>query len=174
MSDHVNSSLPALALVALLVFSPASAAAIDCTPLDSFGCGGSAYQNYVGTDAVPGEMACGTDYTGWDFQVFDVVVTVPNVVALASYTSTFDPALTFNHLLLFEHCDLTQCIDSDTSVDLQHQLTPCLDVGTYTLIVATKDVPSQSVMAVGSAGCADCEPVAIESRGWGAVKSIFR
>ncbi|MBU0742036.1 hypothetical protein KKG45_02995 [bacterium] len=174
MRIRIRLPLHVLALVVTVALSAAFAVALDCTPLDTFLCSGNACYNYIGIDAVPGEFACGTDYTGWDFQVFDVELTAPGLASPASYTSGFDPLIPDNHLLLFEHCDLAQCIASDTSSDWMHGFSACLDTGTYTLIIAS-NTTAQAPIGVGmNAGCVDCDPVAGETQRWGAVKSLCR
>lgn len=163
-------SLLLVAAAAILALAPTAATALDCTPLADFTCAGSAHYSNLQTNAIPGEPLCGTDYTGWVFNVFTVTLAADNQPAI----QTQGPAVTpVSHMLLFDGCPGGACVASDTDGVGDLLIYECLPAGTYTLVLASNSAANDP-FAIGTVGCTACQPVAVDEASWGAIKSIFR
>jgi len=161
--------LSLLALTVALIAAPTPARAFDCTPIATTPCG-IAYYGLLNTGAVPGEPACGFDYTGWNFHVFEFTLTSPSQTVI----EMFGPGMPVDgDLLLFDGCLGSDCIASDTNPNDGQNIMVCLDVGTYYFVIASQSTAT-TVFATGVSSCLPCDPVPTSSWDWGSLKSMFR
>ena len=143
------------AVLALALVLPAPAAALDCTPFQSWTCNQQGYFGYV--NGIPGEVICGVGFG--------------TTVATA--------------ILLMDDCSAGTCVSSAQSTGVT-DLGACLDVGTYTFVVASQTAAPNAVVNMGLACltcaqaesyglvCPYCGTVGNDSTVWGSLKLQYR
>ena len=167
----------------LLLLTPLTSSALDCTPFQTWTCDQQGYFNYI--DGVPGEVLCGVDYTGWTLHVVEVNITVPGFYVVAgtpgiSFGVTADTAV-----MQMDDCSAGTCIASEQGSGVT-MLYSCLDVGTHTFVVASDTTDPMAVVNMGlecmtcveadmvEFECVHCGTVDDEESSWGSVKSQFK
>jgi hypothetical protein len=168
------SRILALALSTLFLLVSTSAFALDCTPLGVLPiAGGFTNGGYAGTGAVPGELVCGTDFTGWDFHVYEFTLTAnaEQVIGMAVNGS----ASSFR-LLVLKDCDTSSCFLDQSLTGAGPAIinpTVCLGPGTYNVIVASLNAPTSVVYQVGTDSLDPCDPIPNQSSTFGTLKTRF-
>lgn len=168
-------------LGALLV--PAAAAALDCTPFQTFDCVNNGYYDYM--NGQPGEVVCGVDYTGWTLHVIDLDITDPGFYGFSGVSAASSFNIVNTALILMDDCGAGTCLDSVQSSGMA-QMTMCLDAGVHKIVVASNTTAATAVLNVGLScftcqdaidygyECVYCGSVATEQGDWGTIKSRFR
>ena len=170
-----------LALAAAL--APAPVAALNCTPQFNWNCTTHGYFNLL--SGQPGEVLCGTDYTGWTFTVVNVTVTQGGWVRFLAIAGEGISVHYTTKVILMDDCGAGTCVDSAQSNGIT-ELDSCLEAGTHTYIVATNStaptaaiqmdllcLTCEQAQTIGLTGCAACDPVSDESSSWGSFKARF-
>ena len=173
----------------LLLLVPATAAALDCTPFQSWTCSSQGYYDYFAGQ--PGEVLCGMDFTGWTLHVVEVTIATPGFYAFSGL-SAYDPGafpanIVDTTIMLMDDCVAGTCIDSATSSSGTANLLVCLDAGTHLFVVASNTTDPDGFMNIGlnctltcedaeaiEFPCVHCGTVGNETKAWGAVKERFR
>lgn len=171
-----------LVLLALLLV-PLSAAALDCTPFQTWTCANQGYYDLL--NGQPGEVLCGVDYTGWTFHVIEVTVTEPGLVAFSAVSAASSMNIVETAVILMDDCNAGSCLDSVQTLGMA-QLAVCLDVGSHRFVVASNTTAPTAFMNTGIAcftcaeavsygyDCVLCQTVDDETTAWGSVKARFR
>ncbi len=171
-----------LLILLTLLMLPISAAALDCTPFQSWTCTQQGYFDYL--DGQPGEVLCGVDYTGWTLHVIEVTVTTPGWIRFTGISASSSGVIVDTAIMLMDDCGALSCLDS---VQGSHQtdLDTCLDVGVHTFVVASNTTAPTAFMNIGIVcltcedavtygfECVYCGTVGGEASPWGAVKALF-
>ena len=166
--------LPSLVLLCLLA---APSAALDCSnSLADLVNDGTAEFNQATVGAVPGETVCGVDYSGWDFHVYQLELTTAAYEAFQ--VATQDQNGSFR-LIVLQNCDPMACLLDQAGGGagpgtINAEL--CLQAGTYTVIVASDQVPNSVVYNVGAAPFVYedfCGPVSGDDSSWSTVKARY-
>ncbi len=172
---------PLLLILALLLV-PLSAAALDCTPFQSWTCAQQGYYDVL--NGQPGEVICGVDYTGWTLHVIEVTVTNPGWIAFRGISAASSWNIVETAIILMDDCSAGTCTNSVQGMGLM-QLDVCLDVGTYSFVVASNTTASTAFMNIDlqcltcedavayGLGCSLCQTVDNEDEAWGSVKARF-
>lgn len=172
-----------LAIALVLLALPASALALDCTPFLSWDCATASYYDVLAGQ--PGEMLCGTDYTGWTFHAVEINVTTPGWYVMQGTSAAGTWNVVETAFILMDDCGAATCIDSAVSMGVT-TLDMCLDIGTHTVIVASNTTAPTAFMNIGMAcptcaeaqtygfECVHCGTVSTEVGGWGELKAMFR
>lgn len=176
----------ALAAIALAVAAlpAAPAAALDCTPMQSWTCSTHGY--FAPLSGQPGEVLCGVNYTGWTLNVVEVTVTQGGWINFAATTPTGFGASALTAIMLMDDCAAGTCVSSIQSSGVA-QLDACLEPGTHTFVVASNstaptaylqmDIVCVSCEQAGTWGypaCPACNPVGDEAASWGSLKARFK
>ncbi len=171
-----------LFVLAIVLLLPATAAALDCTPFQSWTCTQQGYYDLL--DGVPGEVLCGVDYTGWTLHVVEVTVAQAGWIRFSGISASSSGNIVDTAIMLMDDCAAGTCL---ASVQGNHMtdLDTCLDVGTHTFVVASNTTAPTAFMNIGIM-CPTCEDAGvygfeciycgtIDSAGstWGSVKARF-
>lgn len=170
-------------LTFLLLFAISGGAlAFDCTPIETRTCGAPDLVTTTDQGAVPGDVTCGSDYTGWDMKVYEVVVAEAGYVGFQALVQAPGGQVA---VLVYDDCAGGSCIASQQAPNLAEVLV-CLEAGTYTMVVATNFAAPQPLLVgnpcvtcteIIQAGAEDlcplCAPVDGEVHGWGSWKARF-
>lgn len=171
-----------MALAGLLCLS-APAAAIDCTPFQSWTCSQQGYYNYL--NGIPGEVVCGVDYTGWTLHVVDVAVTQAGWVQFSATTGVGFGTTVTTAVMLMDDCAAGTCVSSAQGNGVT-DLGVCLDVGTHTFVVASQTTAPNAIVNMGVACltcaqaesyglvCPYCGAVGNDGAAWGSLKLQYR
>ena len=167
--------VPALLACALLLISAPAALALDCTPLATLSLDGTTTGALIGDGAVPGEPACGTDYTGQDFHVYEFTLTEPTQVVflLATGGQPFGSPPPDAELFVLSSCDPNACVATYAGQGGATSDPVCLPGGTYTLVVASPDAGGTNQFGTAVAAVGSCDPVGNEAPSWSGLKGRF-
>lgn len=165
-------SIPLAALFLLLAFP---ARALDCTPISTLPLNGNSVADLIGANAVPGEPACGTDYTGQDFHVYEFTLTEPSLVVLflATGGQPFGQPAPEAELFVLNACDPNACVATFANETGATSDPICMAAGTYTLVVASPDAGNNQSYGTGVGVVDTCTPVGVEDSSWGSLKTRF-
>lgn len=140
-------------LLAACVAAPASA--LVCSPpFQSWTCADNGYYDVL--DGQPGEVLCGTDYTGWTIHVVEVTLTEPMLINFAGLSAVSGQGFVATEILLMDDCAAGTCAESAYSAASMAELITCLDTGTYTFVVASQTQSPAGFMNIGLF-CATCQ-----------------
>jgi hypothetical protein len=171
------------AVLALALVLPAPASALDCTPFQSWTCSQQGYFGYL--NGIPGEVICGVDYTGWTLHVVAVTVAQAGWFQFSATTGVGFGTTVATAVLLMDDCAAGTCVSSAQSTSVT-DLGACLDVGTYTFVVASQTTAPTAVVNMGLACltcaqaesyglvCPYCGTVGNDSTVWGSLKLQYR
>lgn len=174
----------ALSMAAAAALTPAPAAALTCTPQFNWSCTTHGFFNYLAGQ--PGEVLCGTDYTGWTFTVVNVTVAQGGWLRFVATAGTGPGASLTTAVILMDDCGAGTCVDSAQSSSVT-ELDACLEAGTHTYVVATNSTLPNAILQMdlvcitceqadllGLTGCPACSPVGDEAASWGSLKALFK
>lgn len=174
----------AVIAVSLAALAPASAAALSCSPMQSWTCSTHGFFNVLAGQQ--GETVCGVDYTGWTLSVVDVTVAQGGWVRFVATAGTGPGATLTTKIILMDDCGAGTCVSSAQSNSVT-ELDACLEAGTHTYIVATNSTAPNAVLnmdlvcltcaqaeSLGLTGCPACSPVGDEAASWGSLKAQFK
>ena len=162
----------ALGLVALFA-SPS--VALDCTPIATLSLDGSTVADLIGANSVPGEVACGTDYTGQDFHVYEFTLSEASLVVfgLATGGQSFGQPLPDAELFVLSNCDPSACIFTFANETGATSDPVCMAAGTYSLVVASPDAGGNKSYSTGVEVVDVCAPVDADEATWSGMKARF-
>ena len=174
----------AVAVLVIATLAPRPAAALDCAPQFNWNCATHGFFNYV--TGQPGEVLCGTDYTGWTFTVVNVTMAQGGWVHFVATAGIGINTQITAAIIQMGDCGAGTCIDSAQSGGVT-EFDACLDTGAHTFIVATNSTAPNAILnmdlmcltcaqaeTMGLVGCPACGAVGDETSSWGSLKAQFK